>query len=163
MKRIIMLMFTVIMLIFTSVPVMADGSYIEKTFVFPGYSPVISIDHGSYNWTLEMKNDGTLKWTKNRDRNNQKQLFDILPASESGYFIIREHTYEHSQRVLTYTPNGFVMIYPGSDDYGMQIFTKSQMFRFKWVNGCWQLACAENNICFCNGGWSKVKLFQGNI
>lgn len=161
MKKIIQLIFAgiimFIMAMIVMVSVSAEERYIEKEFVFPGYSPVVAIDHGSYDWALEMRNDGTLKWSK-----NQKQLFDILPASEAGYFVIREHTSEHSQRVLTYTPNGFVMDYPKADKYGMQTFSRTQMFRFKWNKNCWRLVCAENNICFCNGGWGTVRLFWIN-
>ena len=166
MKKVLDLIFVGVVLFLMSMIVMvsvsAEEQYIKKEFVFPGYSPVVSIDHSAYDWTLEMRDDGTLKWSKNRDRNNQKQLFDILPTSEAGYFVIREHTYEHSQRVLTYTPDGFVMAYPATDEYGMQTFSRSQMFRFKWVNNRWRLVCAENNICFCNGGWGTVRLFWVN-
>lgn len=151
-----------IMAMITMASVSAEEQYIEKEFVFPGYSPTIAIDHGSYDWTLEMRNDGTLKWSNKRDRNNKKQLFDILPTSEAGYFVIREHTSEHSQRVLTYTPDGFVMAYPESDEYGIQTFSRAQMFRFKWSKNRWRFVCAENNVCFCNGGWGKVRLFWIN-
>jgi len=151
-----------IMAMIVMVSVSADERYIKKEFVFPGYSPVVAIDHGSYDWTLEMRDNGTLKWSKNRNRDNQKQLFDILPTSEAGYFVIREHTSEHSQRVLTYTPNGFVMAYPKTDRYGMQAFDRTQMFRLKWSKNCWRMVCAENNICFCNGGWGTVRLFWIN-
>ena len=166
MKKVLNLIFVGVVLFLMSMIVMVSASaeerYIEKEFVFPGYSPVVSIDHGSYDWTLEMRNNGTLKWSKNRNCNNQKQLFDILPTSEAGYFVIREHTTEYNQRVLTYTPDGFVMAYPESDDYGMQVFDRTQMFRFKWVNNRWRLVCAENNVCFCNGGWGTVRLFWIN-
>lgn len=166
MKKVLNLIFVgvvmFLMFMIVMVSASAEEQYIGKEFVFPGYSPTIAIDHGSYNWTLEMRDDGTLKWSNKKDRNNQKQLFDILPTSEAGYFVIREHTSEHSQMVLTYTPDGFVMAYPATDEYGMQTFSRAQMFRFKWVNNRWRLVCAENNVCFCNGGWGTVKLFWIN-
>lgn len=166
MKKIVTLIFVGVVMFIMSMIVMVSASaeeqYIEKEFVFPGYSPTIAIDHGSYNWTLEMRDDGTLTWSNKRDRNNQKQLFDILPTSEAGYFVIREHTTEYSQRVLTYTSDGFVMAYPATDEYGMQTFSRAQMFRFKWVNNRWRLVCAENSVCFCNGGWGTVRLFWVN-
>lgn len=150
----------------------ADSRYIERSFTFEEYAPVISIDHGLYKWSLEAQNDGSLKWSKVQDRDSQRQLFLILPTDTARYYVIREMTSEHSQRVLTYTKNGFRMEYPGTDKYGMQTFSKAQQFRLKWysstscggktVKNCWKLVCRENGICFCNGGWSTVKFFWIN-
>ena len=150
----------------------AETRYIEKTFVFGSYAPVISIDHGLYKWSLESQNDGSLKWSKIQNRDSQRQLFIILPTDTAGYYVIREMTSEHSQRVLTYTKNGFRMEYPSTDKYGMQKFSNAQKFRFKWyssttcggrtIKNCWRLVCKKDNVAFCKSGWGTVKLLQMN-
>lgn len=173
MKRFLTLTLAIItMLALLAVPAQASERYIERSFTFRGYAPVISIDHGLYKWTLEAQNNGSLKWAKIQNRDSQRQLFLILPTDTAGYYVIREMTSEHSQRVLTYTSKGFRMEYPGTDKYGMQKFSKAQQFKFKWytsttcggktVKKCWRLVCRENNIAFCNGGWSPVKFFWIN-
>lgn len=155
------------MLVLLAVPAQASERYIEKSFVFDGIAPEITIEHGLYGWNLTVKDDGSLGWSKNNGSH-----FLILPTDTTGCYVIREFTSEHFQRFLTYTKTGFVMDYPKDNGYGMQTFSRSQMFRLKWytkttcggktIRKCWKLVCVENNTCFCNGGWSPVKIRQDN-
>ena len=154
-------------------PVEAGNQYIQRTFVFDGVAPQVTFEHGLYDWAITNTNDGGLKWAKKTPYNKRawddfSQSFTILPASAAGYYVIQEVTTEHSQRVLTYTPKGFVMEYPDRATG----YTAAQMFRLKWYNtttaggktvkNCWKLVCKKNNVCFCVGGWASVQIMWTN-
>ena len=145
----------------------ASERYIKRSFDVGAYAPVVRIDHALYTWTMQESPKGTLGWGKGSGAN-----FIVLPTDAKGWYVIREFTSDHYQRVLTYTESGFRMEYPKTDKYGMPVIDKTQMFRFHWydttkcggktVKNCWRLFCRANGIAFCTGGWSTVHIYQIN-
>ena len=147
------------------------GRMIEKSFRFGRYAPEVTFyNAGMSGRALQVNSDGSVAWAK-ADRSKWSQSFIILPAKETGHFIIQEFTSNPYQRVLTYTSKGFRMEYP-QEKNGMPSFARTQMFRFKWytstkvgtktIKNCWKLVCRENNMCFCTGGWSTLETMQTN-
>lgn len=141
---------------------------IKNTFTFGHYAPEIEIRNAALpDRALTAKADGSIAWQK-AVPGKWEQSWLILPASKPGYYIIREFTSEHAQRVITYTPQGFWLEYPDRNTGP----TSAQMFRFKWyaskkaagrtLKNVWTLPCALNNVCLCTGGWGAFSIYQTN-
>lgn len=145
----------------------ASERYIERNFDMGAYAPVVRIDHALYTWTLDERSDGSLGWKK-----GSRTTFIVIPTDSEGWYVIREFTSDHYQRLLTYTEKGFRMEYPKTDSLGMPVIDKTQMFRFHWydstkcggktVKNCWRLFCRANGVAACVGGWSTVIIYQKN-
>ena len=171
-KKIFTAVFVAIAILFC-LAIEAQGAerYQERTFVYGSYAPVVQLRHGAYGWGMQAKADGSLGWAK-ADKDSWSQSFVILPSKVSGYYIIREFTNEHSQRVVTYTPKGFVLEYPGHDKNYQTVYKDTQLFKFKWYSSVkdagkteknvWRAVCRKNSICMCTGGWSAFKMLQIN-
>jgi hypothetical protein len=141
---------------------------IKKTFTFGSYAPEIEIRNAALpGRALTATAGGGLTWAK-AVPGKWEQSWVILPASKPGYYIIQEFTSEHAQRVITYTPQGFVLEYPDRQTGP----TAAQMFRFKWYatrkaggrtfRNVWAFPCAVNSVCLCAGGWATFGLTQTN-
>lgn len=146
-----------------------DGrKQITGTFSFGAYVPELEIHNAAMpDRALTAKADGSLVWQK-AVPGKWEQSWMILPANKAGYYIIQEFTNEHSQRVVTYTAQGFRLEYP-SRETGP---SSAQMFRFKWhatykaggrtLKNVWTLVNAENSICLCTKGWACFDIYQTN-
>ena len=171
-KALTAIIMIVILVTFFALPTYAaesDGRReIKNTFTFGHYAPEVEIRNaGLPNTALTAKADGSITWQK-AVPGKWEQSWLILPASKAGYYVIREFTSEHAQRVITYTPQGFRLEYPDRNTGP----TSAQMFRFKWyaskkaagrtLKNVWTLPCALNNVCLCTGGWGTFNVYQTN-
>lgn len=171
-KALTAIIMIVILATFFALPTYAaesDGRReIKKTFTFGNYAPEIEIRNAALpGRALTATASGKLTWSK-AVPGKWEQSWVILPASKPGYYIIREFTSEHAQRVITYTPQGFVLEYPDRQTGP----TAAQMFRFKWYathkaggrtfKDVWALPCAVNSVCLCAGGWGTLNIYQTN-
>lgn len=164
---IVALAITVIMIVTAN----AETRYIEKTFVFGRYAPTVVIHHPVYNWVLEAKPDGSLSWAK--PKGTDAQLWVILPTDYKGYYAFREfNNGGWQQRYITYTPKGFRLDFPGTNENGGELVEAAQAYRFSWrtthkcggktFKNVWCLFCKEPGLNMCAGGWGGFRLEQTN-
>ena len=162
----------VILVTFFALPTYAaesDGRReVKNTFTFGRYAPEVEIRNAALpDRALTATASGKLTWAK-AVPGKWEQSWIVLPASKAGYYVIQEFTSEHAQRVITYTPRGFVLEYPDRNAGP----TPAQMFRFKWYTSrkaggrtfkdVWVLPCAANSVCLCAGGWGAFNIYLTN-
>jgi len=99
MKKLVSIIFMVMLFVVMAVPAQAETRYMSGTFRYGAWAPVVRIRHKTYaGVVLQQKADGTVTWCS-KAKDIDEQFFVILPAEESGYYYLRSidaHT------VLTY-------------------------------------------------------------